>query len=164
MMFRTSTRSKSDHGAHPQAMRNSWRRKKQSEGKDLSAAARHRARDLAGRLVLANEFRGDQRERNSRQKKKERRGQRAEALRPVQERGVARVAAQPCIVTVRLKHQDAGQAAHPVDPVKARRHGVSLTRRQARTKIGAIACGPRDREVIWRTEISRVTDDPRRVI
>lgn len=28
---------------------------------------------------------------------------------------------------MRLKHEEAGEAAHPVDPIQARYHGVSLT-------------------------------------
>ena len=49
MMFRTSTRSKSVQGAHPQAQREFLKTKKQSQGEDFRSAEDRGARDFIGR-------------------------------------------------------------------------------------------------------------------
>ena len=109
----------------------------ESEAEDFSAAADHGAGDFGGAQVLANELVGDQGEGNSGEKKKEGRGQRAEELRSFEEARVAGIATQPGVVTVRLEHQDAGQAAHPVDPGETGRRGrVHMRECNVRAVVG----------------------------
>ena len=68
IMFRTSTRNRSVHGAHPQAIRYSCRRKSKPKAKISAPRRKHRARDFGCTHILANQFVDDQRERNAGQK------------------------------------------------------------------------------------------------
>ena len=80
----------------------------QSEGENFGAAAEHGAGDFRGTQVLANEFVRDQREGYSRQKKKEWCRQCPEELRSFEEPSVTGIAAQPCVIAMRLEHEYAG--------------------------------------------------------
>jgi hypothetical protein len=101
----------------------------QAEGENLRAAADGRARDLAGRQVLSPQFIRDEGKRNSCQEEKQRRGKGSAQLRVHEEAALARRAAQPRVIAVSLKHQDAGQPAHPVDVGEARFRGVGRMQR-----------------------------------
>ena len=75
---------------------------------------------VAGDSLLA-ESAGDEGNGNARKKNKKRRGKSAAKLRQSEERGVALIGAEPGVVAVGLKHEEAGEAAHPVDVGEARR-------------------------------------------
>src|ERR1700677_4057347 len=95
----------------------------------------------------------DQRERSSGEKEKERRGQRPKKLGSFQKAGVAGIAAEPGIITVRLEHEDAGEAAHPVDPGETRRWGRS----HGRGGNGWDRAGPRRKATAGHTRPSIAT-------
>ena len=115
MVLRMSTRKRSLHGAHPQAMTYSCRPEQKSKSQNFRAAPDGCSRDLIRRYAFLPELVGHQGERNSCQKKKQRRGKSSAQLRPHEKRSLPRLRIQPGIVAMRLKHQDAGQAAHPVN-------------------------------------------------
>src|SRR5438128_1861136 len=71
--------------------------------------------DLVRSQSLLPQFVNHQGEGNSCEEEKQRSRQGAAELRPHEKLGLARVATQPRVVAVGLKHQYAGQAAHPVD-------------------------------------------------
>lgn len=82
--------------------------KGESEGEDFCAAEKHGAGDFSGSALLADELVGDESERDSREKEKDRGGEGSEELRRFEEGGVAGIASEPGVVTVGLEHEDAG--------------------------------------------------------
>ena len=58
---------------------------------------------------------GDEREGNSSEKDEQRSGKGAEKVRPDKDRRFACFGAEPRIVAMRLEHEYAGEATHPVD-------------------------------------------------
>ena len=90
------------------------------------------------RQCLLPQLVGYQGKGNSRQKEKQRRRQSPAQLRPHEERGLAGFGTQPGIVAVRLKHQHASQAAHPVNVSetmgRGRGHALPLPGRTRRCR------------------------------
>ncbi len=104
--------------------------KQQAQPENLRAAADGGARNLACGDSFAAQAAGDQREGNSREKQEQRCRERSAELRPFKPGGVARVVAEPRIVAMRLKHEDARKAAHPINVAEPLpvffRHGRGL--------------------------------------
>jgi len=88
----------------------------ESEGQDFCAAEEHGASDFGGGALLTDQLVGDQGEGDSGEKEEEWSREGSEELRGFEEGGVAGIASEPGVVTVGLEHEDAGEAAHPVDP------------------------------------------------
>ena len=86
-----------------------------TQSQNFRAAPDGRACDRVRRQALLAQFVGHQGKGNSRQKEKQRRRQRPTQLGPHEKCRLAGLGIQPGVVAVGLKHQDAGQAAHPVD-------------------------------------------------
>ena len=85
---------------------------------------------VAGNSLFAETI-GDERHRDAGEEDEEGRGESAAELRPVVERGVVEVGTEPGVVAMGLEHEEAGQAAHPVDVDEAgglggERHGLSV--------------------------------------
>src|SRR5579859_276142 len=81
---------------------------KQAQGENLRAAADGCFEDLAGQSAYVAETLRHQREGNAGKKEEERRGERAAKLRPRIEGRLAGFRAKPRVVTMRLKHENAG--------------------------------------------------------
>src|SRR5581483_9571093 len=85
------------------------------EAEDFGTAADGLLGDgVAGDSLFAEAL-GDESEGDAGEKDEKRRGERAAELRPGEERRMAGLGAEPGIITVRLEHHDAGEAAHPID-------------------------------------------------
>src|SRR5579871_268324 len=87
----------------------------QAEAENFCAAENGLLRDSAAVSSLFAEAFGDKGEGKSREKNEERRGKSAEKLRPYEDRRFARFRAKPGVVAMRLEHEDASEAAHPID-------------------------------------------------
>ncbi len=89
--------------------------KEHAQQKDFSAAQNRRARDFIGGDAFLAQFVRHQREGNAGEKQKQRRGKRPAQLRQLEKSTVARRAAQPGVVAMRLEHHQAGESSQPVD-------------------------------------------------
>src|SRR5262249_54186980 len=108
--------------------------KKQAEPKDFRAAKNSLFGSGAVVSFLLAQSLGNKRERNA-CKKNEKRGRKCAAkLRPDEHGRLARFWAEPRVVAVRLEHEDAGEAAHPVD-VGETFHFVELRRRLSSASV-----------------------------
>jgi len=87
----------------------------EAEGEDFGAAKGRLFQDgVAGNALFAEAF-GGEGHGEAGEENKERSGECPAELRPMEERGVAEVGAEPGVVAVGLEHEEAGEAAHPVD-------------------------------------------------
>src|SRR5277367_1243365 len=140
-VLRISTRKRSVHGTQRKPRAYSCTRKSRPKAKISGATADGCFCDFAGCTAFFAQSFCDQREGYARKKEEERRGERATELRPDKERGVSCFRAEPRVVAVRLKHQDAGQAAHPIDVGETLHsavplHGEIISRKRVESGIG----------------------------
>ena len=101
---------------------------KQRQAENLRAASDCRSRNGIARSALRAQSVRHQRKGNPRKKNEQRRRKRSAELRHMEKGRLARFRAQPRVVAVRLKHQHAGQPAHPVNmgqPLALLRHSQS---------------------------------------
>ena len=87
----------------------------QSEAVDFGAAKDCGSRDFGASGSLLAEFFGDERERDAGEKDEKWSGKRAAELRIGVESGFAILGREPGVVAMRLEHEQARKAAHPVD-------------------------------------------------
>ncbi len=140
-VLRISTRKRSVHGTQWKPSAYSWTRKSSPKTK-ISAPRRMVVFAIS---TLEDPFFAealcDQREGYARKKQEERRGKRSTELRPDKECGVSCFRTEPRVVAMRLKHQDAGQATHPVDVGEALHrsrplHGKIISRKRVKFGMG----------------------------